>query len=339
MIDLKSLQAWLQLPDATRLSIFNETGRQMGLPGVAVEKDWWVVHTLALIFSMECAPALIFKGGTSLSKGFGLIQRFSEDIDLAIDREHLGFAGVLNRTKINKLRKASFGFLTTTFIEELGSKFENAGFAGVAVDFRKTTESDQDPIIIEIYYPKLTEKETYIKPGVLVEVGCRSLKEPVTQRIFSTLIAENFRERPFADKPISIPIANPERTFLEKIFLLHEEFQKSPEKIRVDHLSRHLYDIEKLNRSPFADKALSDAVLYQNIVDHRRKFTALADVNYDNHRPDNIAFVPPKHLLPSWEADYRQMRENMIYGDTLTFRELIGELEILQKRINGLNWS
>jgi predicted nucleotidyltransferase component of viral defense system len=338
MIDLNSLQAWLQLPDATRLNIFNETGRQKGLPGVAVEKDWWVVHTLALIFSMECAPALIFKGGTSLSKGFGLIQRFSEDIDLAIDREYLGFAGVLNRTKINRLRKASFGFLTTTFIKELGRKFEDMGFEDVAVDVRKTTESDQDPIIIEIYYPKLTEKTTYIKPDVLVEVGCRSLKEPVTQRTFSTLVAENFSGRPFADKPISVPIANPERTFLEKIFLLHEEFQKSPEKIRVDRLSRHLYDIEKLNRSTFVNKALSDAKLYYTIVDHRRKFTALAQVNYDNHTPSQIAFIPPKHLLATWEADYRQMRENMIYGDTLTFRELISELGVLQTRINRLNW-
>jgi len=339
MIDLKSLKVWLQLSDVTRLGIFKETGRQMGLPGIAVEKDWWVVHTLALIFSMDCAPALIFKGGTSLSKGFGLIQRFSEDIDLAIDREYLGFAGDLSRTKINKLRKASVAFLTTVFIEELASKFGEARFRDVKIDFRKTGESDQDPIIIEIYYPKLTEADSYLKPGVLVEVGCRSLKEPVTQRSFTTLIAENFSGRPFADKGILVPIVNPERTFLEKIFLLHEEFQKSSEKIRVDRLSRHLYDIEKLSRSPFADTALSDPDLYHTIIDHRRKFTALAEVDYANHSPDKIAFIPPKHLLPVWEEDYKQMRENMIYGDKLAFAELIEKLAALQKRINSLTWQ
>ena len=338
MIDLTSLKLWLQLPDATRLNIYNETGRQMGLPGIAVEKDWWVVYTLALIFSMDSAPALIFKGGTSLSKGWGLIQRFSEDIDLAIDRDYLGFTDDLNRQQIKKLRRASHAFLTIKFIDELTAKFAEAGFEGVTIDYRKTGESDQDPIIIEIYYPKLTEKETYLKPGVLVEVGCRSLKEPITQRSFTTLVAENFSERSFADNPIEIPVVNPERTFLEKIFLLHEEFQRAPEKIRVDRLSRHLYDIEKLSQSPFADHALSDQGLYETIVDHRRRFTALAEVNYDHHSPDKIAFVPPEHLLPAWEADYQQMRENMIYGESLPFTNLIEKLLALQKRINQMEW-
>jgi hypothetical protein len=338
MIDLTSLRAWFKLPDATRLNIYNETGRQMGLPGVAIEKDWWVVHTLALIFSMDCAPALIFKGGTSLSKGWGLIQRFSEDIDLAIDRNYLGFTDDLNRQQIKKLRRASHSFLTTTFIQELTVKFVEAGFEGVTIDYQKTGESDQDPIIIEIYYPKLTEKEAYLKPGVLVEVGCRSLKEPITQRSFTTLVAENFSERSFADKSIKLPLVNPERTFLEKIFLLHEEFQRPPEKIRVDRLSRHLYDIEKLSQSPFADRALADRGLYEAIVDHRRRFTALAEVNYDRHSPDQIAFVPPALLLHAWEADYQQMWENMIYGEKLTFTELIEKLLALQKRINNLVW-
>ncbi|AUD05408.1 hypothetical protein CWM47_28300 [Spirosoma pollinicola] len=338
MIDNVSLQVWLQLSDATRLAIFTQTGQQIGLPAIAVEKDWWVVHTLALVFSMECAPALIFKGGTSLSKGWGLIQRFSEDIDLAIDRAYLGFSDDLNRQQIKKLRKASYAFMTTTFIDELTAKFNDAGFAGVTVGYRDTGQSDQDPIIIEIYYPKLTEQDTYLRPGVLVEVGCRSLIEPTTSRTFATLVTEQFRGRPFADVPITIPVVNPERTFLEKIFLLHEEFQKAPEKVRVDRLSRHLYDIEKLNQSPYADSALKDAELYQTIVDHRRRFTALADVDYDNHTPDKLAFVPPSHILSDWETDYRQMQENMIYGETLPFVELIEHLSILQTRINEIKW-
>lgn len=339
MIDKASLQAWLQLSDATRTAIFTQTGQQIGLPAIAIEKDWWVVHTLALVFSMACAPALVFKGGTSLSKGWRLIQRFSEDIDLAIDRTYLGFSDDLDRQKLKKLRRASYGFMTTTFIEELTAKFKDAGFADVTISYRNTGQSDQDPIIIEIYYPKLTEKDTYLRPGVLLEVGCRSLIEPTTSRSFTTLVAEQFGNRPFADIPIAIPVVNPERTFLEKIFLLHEEFQKAPEKVRVDRLSRHLYDIEKLDQSPYADSALQDAELYQTIVEHRRRFTALAEVNYDNHTPDKLAFVPPDHLLSDWEADYRQMQENMIYGETLPFVDLIERLSILQTRINGIIWQ
>ncbi|MCF2489905.1 nucleotidyl transferase AbiEii/AbiGii toxin family protein [Dyadobacter sp. CY347] len=329
MIDLLSLRSWLQLSDATKLNIYTETGRKIGLPAMAIEKDWWVVHTLAMIFSMECAPALIFKGGTSLSKGWNLIQRFSEDIDLAIDREYLGFPGDLNRQQIKKLRKASYAFMTTTFIKELTERFAAAGFQDVNIRYSDTGQSDQDPMIIEVYYPKLTEKEIYLKPGVLVEVGCRSLREPTTQRTFSTLVAENFSDRPFADSPITIPIVNPERTFLEKIFLLHEEFQKTPEKIRVDRLSRHLYDIEKLGQTEFAAIALSDADLYRTIVDHRKMFTALAEVDYNNHSPDKIVFVPPHDLLAAWEADYKQMRENMIFGEVSSFKVLIETLTVL----------
>lgn len=336
MIDLPTLTSWLQLSDTTKRNIYIETGRKIGLPAMAVEKDWWVVHTLALIFSMECAPALIFKGGTSLSKGWNLIQRFSEDIDLAIDREYLGFEGNLNRQQIKKLRKASYAFMTKAFIEELTERFAAAGFKDVNISYTDTGQSDQDPIIIEIYYPKLTEKENYLRPGVLVEVGCRSLREPTTQRTFSTLVAENFSDRPFADRPIIIPIVNPERTFLEKIFLLHEEFQKAPERIRVDRLSRHLYDIEKLSQTEFTEIALSDLDLYQMIVNHRKMFTALAEVNYDNHSPDKIVFVPPHNLRPAWEADYKQMRESMIFGDVLGFEDLIQALTILQVKINKI---
>ena len=110
MSELSPLSEWLNLPDKTKLNIYQQTGQQYaphGLPAVAIEKDWWAVYTLALIFSMECAPALVFKGGTSLSKGWNLIQRFSEDIDLALDRTYLSekFAGELGKQAIKVLRK------------------------------------------------------------------------------------------------------------------------------------------------------------------------------------------------------------------------------------------
>jgi len=112
MIKFTHLQEWFQLPDETKIRVFAETSRQMGLSSSsAAEKDWWVVHTLAVVFSMKCANALIFKGGTSLSKGWNLIQRFSEDIDLALDREFLGYSGELTKGEIRKLRRKSFQFI------------------------------------------------------------------------------------------------------------------------------------------------------------------------------------------------------------------------------------
>lgn len=331
------LQEWFQLPDETKIRLFAETSRQIGLPSSsAAEKDWWGVHTLATIFSMKCANALIFKGGTSLSKGWNIIHRFSEDIDLALDREFLGFSGELTKGDIRKLRRKSFQFISEVFTEELKSKFTELGFENVTVKLREGEIHDKDPLIIEIYYNKLTEIDTYLKPGVLIEVGSRSLKEPFTQRTFGTFVSEIYTGNPFTDNPITIPVVNPERTFLEKVFLLHEEFQKPLDKIRVERLSRHLYDIEKLSQTEYAKIALQDTELYNTIVRHRSKFTAISGIDYSKHNPANIKFIPPDTVIKKWETDYEEMKGSMIYGQPLDFDELINRLTELQKRINEI---
>lgn len=339
MNDFSHLKEWFKLPDETRLRIFTEAGRSLGLLPFAVEKDWWVVHTLTVIYTMDCAGSLVFKGGTSLSKGWNLIQRFSEDIDLALDREYLGFSGELQNADVRRLRRKSYEYLTETFTPELQKKFAEVGFTEVTIKYREVPNHDQDPMVIEVYYSKLTEKDTYLKPGVLVEVGSRSLQEPFTDRSFVTMVAENYPGQPYSDKPITIPTVNPERTFLEKIFLLHEEFQKAEDKRRVEGLSRHLYDIEILSRTEFSETALKDAVLYNTIVMHRSKFSRISGVDFVNHSPDKIAFVPPEHVLPDWETDYNEMKENMIYGEALPFSELIEKLRKLQSRINTIIWK
>ncbi|MDR0833885.1 MAG: nucleotidyl transferase AbiEii/AbiGii toxin family protein [Candidatus Symbiothrix sp.] len=335
----EALKEWLKLPDTDKLKLFLEVEREMALPATAIEKDWWVVHTLSLIFSMPYANALIFKGGTSLSKAWNVIERFSEDIDLALDREFLGFAGELSNTKIRNLRRASYEFLTTKFTPELSEKFKETGFTDVIVKYREVNNHDQDPLIVEIYYPKLTEQDTYLRPGVVVEVGSRSLKEPNSPRNFSTMVSEVFSDKPYSDKPITIPTVNPERTFLEKVFLLHEEFQRPAEKMRVERLSRHLYDLERLSRTEYAQKALNDKYLYNTIVSHRDKFSHLGGVDYEKHSPANIRIVPPADLLPLWEKDYYEMVENMIYGEKLPFSTLIQRIEELQKTINTTKWE
>ncbi|MBY0426835.1 MAG: nucleotidyl transferase AbiEii/AbiGii toxin family protein [Cytophagales bacterium] len=339
MIQDGHIRHWLALPNTTKLNVFQQTATQMGLPANAIEKDWWVVQTLNIIFSMPCAEYLVFKGGTSLSKGWNLIQRFSEDIDLALDRKFLGFEEELDTRGIKNLRKASFNFITKDFAPQLQMLFIQAGFTEVVIKCQEVKSHSQDPLIIEIYYPKLTEMDSYLKPGVLVEVGSRSLKEPFTIRSFNSLVADRFSGQNFADAAISLAVVNPERTFLEKIFLLHEEFQKPADKIRVNRLSRHLYDIEKLSQTSFATTALQDPHLYQTIVQHRSMLTPIAGIDYSLHSPANIRFVPPIALLELWEADYKEMLENMIHeSNALAFKPLIVKLNALQQQINSLSW-
>lgn len=336
-MERNSLSYWFQLSEQNRQEVFEETATQKGLPLTAIEKDWWVVQTLSIIFSTNYADVLIFKGGTSLSKGWNLIQRFSEDIDLALDRKFLGFSGELSKGAIKKLRRKSYQFITEVFTEELKNKFTELGFENVLVKYREVENHDQDPLIIEIRYPTLIKNDNYLKPAVLVEVGSRSLKEPFTHRSFGTIISEVFADKPFADKPISIPVVNPERTFLEKIFLLHEEFQKPQNKIRVERLSRHLYDIEKLSQTEYAKIALANSELYNTIVKHREKFTPISGIDYANHTPDKIRFIPPDTILKDWQQDYEIMTQTMIYDNPLKFHELIRRLTELQKQINEIH--
>jgi hypothetical protein len=338
MADFEHLKEWLRLSDNDKLVCFKAISDRYDLKMPAVEKDWWITQTLAIIFSMDCSKSLIFKGGTSLSKAWKIIERFSEDIDLALNREFLGFAGELSKTQIGKLRYASYNFLTEKFTPELQQRFNELGFADVLVKYREAVNHDQDPLVIEIYYPKLTEKDIYLRPGVLVEIGSRSLKEPVSLCKFKTLVAENYGDKSFADNEIAIPTVNVERTFLEKVFLLHEEYQRPAEKRRVERLSRHLYDIEKISRTLYFEKALSDKDLYKTIVAHRDKFSHLGGVDYAKHRPQFINIIPPKNLLSLWEKDYAEMSESMIYGEKLRFNELIINIKQVNEKINRIEW-
>ncbi len=240
------------ITDKEKELIFQEIRNISGLPAYAIEKDWWVVQTLRTIFLMEVGEHLLFKGGTSLSKAWGLIQRFSEDIDLALNREFLGFpSGLISKTQVKKLRIASFTYITKTFIENLQYAFEKTQIANLTFDFENLGDGDQDPVSILIYYPNIMDYPEYIKPRIKAEIGSRSLKEPFTNRSFQSIVDEKFPEKDYADNEISIPCINPERTYLEKLFLLHEEFQKPKEKIRVNRLSRHLYDVYQISKSEY----------------------------------------------------------------------------------------
>ena len=202
---------------------------------------------------------------------------------------------------------------------------------------KATTSNDQDPLIIEVNYKSVTDVSEYLQPRVLIEIGSRSLKEPFTDKEFCSLVGEHFKGRNFADVNINIPTVNPERTFLEKIFLLHEEFQQPKEKIKVDRLSRHLYDIEKIMDTEFGEKALADKNLYQHIVEHRRTVTPLRGLDYANHAPDRINMIPPDNMIQEWKKDYEQMQQSMIYRESLSFDKLIERLKILRSRINQMS--
>ncbi len=335
-----STATFLNIPGKERVNIFNQISADTRMPPFAVEKDWWVVQTLSTVFNMTAADHLLFKGGTSLSKAWQLIQRFSEDIDLAIDRSFLGFPGELSKNQRTKLRKAAGAYTAGPFLAELQQKFIEKGIDDIQLHLVEAADSDQDPRIIEVRYPNLITPSGYMEPKVQIEVGCRSLWEPYSARTFGSLIDEHYAGSDFVNPFITIPVVNPERTFLEKVFLLHEEFQRPQEKVRVSRLSRHLYDVVKLAQSPFAEKALADQALYSIIVEHRQKFVCIAEVNYNLHQPQTINPIPIPEKIEEWKADYKTMIEEMIYEEKPpSFDEIISDLMNLKNKINALPWK
>jgi len=330
---------WLSIPDQTKRNAFTEIAVKKRMSSFAVEKDWWVVQTLSIIFEMKVAEHLVFKGGTSLSKAWNLIERFSEDIDLAIDRSFFGFGDNLIKRQRTDLRKAASKYTSEEFFTEIQHRFKEKGFEGLTFQLVEAVDSDQDPRIIEVYYPNIVTPPGYLEPKIQIEIGCRSLKEPFTIREFSSLVDEYYPDKDFSQPPIKVPTVNPERTFLEKLFLLHEEFQRPHEKIRVDRLSRHLYDIVKLARTDFAEKALKDKKLYETIVEHRQAYTRLGGVDYNLHQPQTINPIPSSKFVDAWRTDYSVMVEQMIYEERPpSFDEIISELTKLTNNINVLTW-
>jgi len=328
---------WLTLTKERRIDILNQTTEFTGLPVVAIEKDWWVTLALNACFYLPYSEHIIFKGGTSLSKAWNLIERFSEDIDLALDRKFLGFEGDISKTQIRKLRAKSCEFISTVFVEDLKKVFtEWNAINECSIVSQEAKDSDKDPQIIEIHYQSVFDTSDYLPQIVLIEVGSRSLREPTEQRAINSILSSQFPDLNFADKLFSIATVLPQRTFLEKVFLLHEEFSQALEKIRVHRLTRHLYDLEKLMDTEHGIEALKNTELYNNIVAHREKFNAIRGIDYSSHTPDKISIIPPESIIKQWEQDYQAMTQNMFYGVFLTFNELINRITELQRRINTM---
>lgn len=336
------MKLWLNNTIEDRLYMLQKAAKDHpGINQLAIEKDWWVMVTLKALFRTTCADSLIFKGGTSLSKGFQIIERFSEDIDLAISHSFFGIDKT-SKSQREKLRKMARVFVHDTLSSELDARLQELGVSGYRVENvthqldmdgnLKAIDSDKDPTVILLHYDSVVEGSVdYIPPRVKIEISCLSMDEPTEVREIQSYIADSFKEE---DETLaSIRTVLPSRTFLEKIFLLAEEFQK--DKPRHVRMSRHLYDLERLMDSEYGRKALADRGLYDAIVEHRRTYYALKYVDYDKHDPRAISFVPPASVQELWAADYADMKRYFIYGDSLSFEQLIERVEELQERVRG----
>ena len=328
------MSEWLKLSQDERKTVILQTAVKLNLSVEAIEKDWWVTTALRALFQCDFANAMVFKGGTSLSKAWKLIERFSEDIDIAIDISYLGFSGELKKKEITELRRASCSFVNTILLYQLDRNLQSLGVTEYKLSLKELKDTTADTQVVELSFDSLFGEGEYIKEKVLIEIGARSLIEPSQNKVIKSLISEQYPNSNFADKDFDIPTVLPTRTFLEKVFLLHEKFQKPVDPSGVVRLSRHFYDLEKLMDTDFAKAALADKILYESIVEHRRKLTKISGIDYSTHNPQTINFIPPDHIIDALKSDYEDMRSSMIYGESLSFDSLISRIPELNKRFH-----
>ena len=326
------------LGDNPKRIVLEQTATKVGLPVESVEKDLWVTAVLECVFSLPYADKFVFKGGTSLSKVWNHIERFSEDIDLAIDRSQFGFEGDLTIRQIKKLRKKSSLFVKEQVATDLKKTLESSGLAKwCEVESEEDGEGDEtypEPRKIFVrYIPLIPITVGYVKPVVMLEIGSRSLLEPFEYKSVDSLICRTTKIET-STRAVNIPTAVPEKTFLEKAFLLHELFSTDAG-ARVDRKSRHLYDLERMMDCDFAKSAITNDDLWNTIHHHRDVFTHMKNVDYTLDIRDRIILLPPANICAAWKTDYEAMRNTMIYGESLPFEKLLARMEELQKRFRN----
>jgi hypothetical protein len=337
------MTGWLKLTDEQRRTSLEQASINSGINPKAIEKDWWVTLTLKVLFEMPLARHFIFKGGTSLSKGFKLIERFSEDIDIALDPEAFECIYKANPSMgyVKQVKKKGCKFTSIIIKNALIANLSDYGIGPelINVTEEKVADNfpDKDPQTVYLEYRSLYPPHNYLADKVKVEFGVRSLREPYREVSIQSILWEAFPNAAYAEIPFTINAAAPEKTFLEKMFLLHEKFKRFPQDTAMaERHSRHLYDLIQMKRKGIVKTVVADPDLYKTVVEHRRHWIGLKDIVYDNHYPASLSFIPPAHMMQKYKEDYEIMRTEMIYGNSPDFEELIANLKELNEDVSRM---
>lgn len=320
------------LKAAARSDLFRETAHAMKTTPAIVEKDFWVVWTLDKLFGDATLQRVLkFKGGTSLSKAFGLIGRFSEDIDLILDwREVTGGNPCLerNRTQQNKFNEAAnagaVAYVRDTLLPQV---------ARLISSVCSCTVDAGDPHSISITYPSAF-RDTYLRPQILLEIGPLASWLPSDVFAIQPYAASSF-PHVFERKECHVPTILAKRTFWEKATILHQETHRAEAKPLPLRYSRHYYDLAWLARSEVKAEALSDLPLLAEVVAFKQRFYPAAWAAYETAVPGSLRLVPPAFRLQALENDFSAMQP-MIFDKPLSWAEVAETLAALEKEINAL---
>lgn len=333
-------------PVADRTDLFLTTAQRLGTPLGNVEKDFWVCWTLGVLYHRlpQGGPRLLFKGGTSLSKAYGLIRRFSEDIDVTVFRDDLGqqatvsdleaLSGKKRGAKLDAIRNACqqyiIGPLRTALEAQLHE--DTGGQGAVLVD---PDDPDQQTLLVS--YPAVTSaaSDSYVRPVVRIESGAKSALDPNRLVTLRPYLADD------VDMPdlavTDVRTIEPGRTFWDKVVIVHglRRWFERRGQLRQEgqRISRHYYDLYCLLQSEVGAATLADRALGTECVRHARLFFDRPDFDLASATPGTYTLVPHADMADALARDYRDM-VGMIFGTPPAFDEVLASIAAIEAAIN-----
>ena len=338
------MNKFLSYSENRRRTVCEQTQDKLCLPPAAIEKDFWVCWTLKKMFNLpEWVPRLTFKGGTSLSKGWALIDRFSEDIDIVINREALGFGGDMApdsapskkqmRKRLDALKAASQHCVNHTLLPLLKECISQEMPAELSWRLEPDPDDPDGQTLLLAYPTAFADQMAYVPQVVKIELGARSDTEPTQEIDIHPYLAQAFPDL-FPQSTFLVRAVSPKRTFWEKAMLLHEETFRPQEKKRKARMARHYYDLYRLIDAGIGHEAAGDFELFDRIAAHRQVYFRYTWVDYDTLRPGRLKLVPPREQLAIWKSDYSAMKDEMFFGKPPAFDDLMETVQAFQDEFN-----
>lgn len=347
----EGFQTVLAASERERRDLFLATANRIGTAEQNIEKDFWVCWTLNALFNglAPGGPRLLFKGGTSLSKGFGLIERFSEDIDITVFREDIGqpatveelegLSGKKRTARLDAIREACQEYIRGPLREQMETLLRQALVAADQPTDRTRVEldaDDPDGQSLLVWYPTITANENdYIRRAVKIEAGAKSALDPHAPVSVRPFIADDLTQQDFSVR--NVTTVDPIRTFWDKVVILHglrRWFERRGElRGGGQRVSRHYYDVARLLASETGRNAADDLEMARDCVRHAKMFFNRPDLDLASAMPGTFALAPHDEMLDILRRDYDAMA-GMIFGPIPPIDTVLAAVSSLERHVN-----
>ena len=335
------------MPAEDRRVVLTEAGERLQIQPVVLEKDFWVCWMLGLLFGQpKWGVVLVFKGGTALSKVFGIIRRFSEDIDLSVSPAALGISEsevehATSRRQRDQWMENLEAACSQWVRQQLQPELERSirAVLGVRPEDKdwlefETDANTQSPVLLFYYPSALAPGASYIIRWVKLEFGSLTDQRPTGVHRVHPWVAD-ILPAPLAEMGCDLVALEAERAFWEKATILHAEYHRDPATPIPGRYSRHYADVAAMANRPEVEHALADSRLRERVVSWKSQFFARSWARYDLAKPGTFRLVPADERVTELARDYQEMRE-MFLDAPPSFENILKTLRVLENRINGI---